>query len=172
MGWSRDALHYYYNFPTSSSKPNAVILYAACARRNSSAPGGLSGCCVPGAKTGRTECAGVGEAGWAMLFLDMGLGSDPFGTHSSQSTSRFSTRVKNLEVLWLLWTEKESWPAWIFHPKLSGNGGKRRSAPVYTEEVYYMIRLPLQNRGQSRSSLSAVLPLSWSSRRACFSGMV
>ena len=117
LGWSRDALHYYYNFPTSTSKPNPVILYAACARRNSSAAGGLSGCCVRGAKTGRTEFAGVGEADWAMRFVDMGLGSDPFGTHSNQSTSRFSTRVKKLEVLWLLWTEKESWPAWIFHPK-------------------------------------------------------
>ena len=83
LGLGRDAVHYYYNFPPDNSKPNAVILYAACARRNSSAPGGLSGCCVRGAKTGRTEFAGVGEADWAMRFVDMGLGSDPFRTHSS-----------------------------------------------------------------------------------------
>ena len=33
-----------------------------------------------------------------------------------QVASAFFTRVKNLDVLWLLWAQKESWPAWIFHP--------------------------------------------------------
>ena len=84
--------------------------------------------------------------------------------------------MKGLEVLCLLWTEKESRPG---HHARDGNaarlretGGKRRPAPLYTGEDIYMIRLPLQNRGQSRSSLSAVLPLSWSSRRACLADMV
>ena len=49
LGVAPHTLHYYYNFPTCKTKPNAVILYAACARRGSGARGGLSDSCVRGA---------------------------------------------------------------------------------------------------------------------------
>ena len=69
LGLGRDALHYYYNFPPDNSKPNAVILYGARARRGSCARGGVSGCCVCRAETERAGSAGVREPRWASPFF-------------------------------------------------------------------------------------------------------